>query len=307
MTRPDTREIDATFLAKQLGHHRVARYFGRQANGSTRYGLSTAAIAHTPLRLPKELGAQQGAGAIMRLLDTAIAKTEAVIVKLKQVRAGLVHDLLTRGLDHNGELRDPIARRRQFEALPGGPAPKNWNRELLSEAADWYSGGTPDRSQVTWWSGDLPFLTPKDMKRFRICDTLEHITALAARAGSRIMPSETAFIVVRGMILAHTFPVCLSSRSLAFNQDIKAVRGKAGLTTRYLAHWFVGNAHRFLRKATEATHGTKKLDMGDLGRMVIAIPPPTEQNRIVKQIETANALSRSLKATVPNSFGSRQA
>ena len=40
-------------------------------------------------------------------MDEAIAKTEAVIAKLKQVRAGLIHDLLTRGLDENGQLRDP--------------------------------------------------------------------------------------------------------------------------------------------------------------------------------------------------------
>ena len=35
-------------------------------------------------------------------VDEAIAKTEAVIAKLKQVRAGMLHDLLTRGLDEHG-------------------------------------------------------------------------------------------------------------------------------------------------------------------------------------------------------------
>ena len=59
-------------------------------------------------------------------VDEAIAKTEAVIAKLKQVRAGLLHDLLTRGLDENGQLRDPIAHPEQFQDSPLGRIPREW-------------------------------------------------------------------------------------------------------------------------------------------------------------------------------------
>ena len=57
-------------------------------------------------------------------VDEAIAKTEAVIAKLKQVRAGLLHDLLTRGLDEHGQLRDPIAHPEQFQDSPLGRIPR---------------------------------------------------------------------------------------------------------------------------------------------------------------------------------------
>jgi len=40
--------------------------------------------------------------AVLDVVDEAIAQTQAVIAKLKQVRTGLLHDLLTRGLDENG-------------------------------------------------------------------------------------------------------------------------------------------------------------------------------------------------------------
>ena len=45
--------------------------------------------------------------AVLDTVDEAITATEAVIEKLKQARAGLLHDLLTRGLDEHGQLRDP--------------------------------------------------------------------------------------------------------------------------------------------------------------------------------------------------------
>ncbi|MGH7823784.1 MAG: restriction endonuclease subunit S [Candidatus Binatia bacterium] len=275
---------DSTFLAKQLKHHRLARHFGQRANGLTRYGLPNAVIANAPVWLP-ELSKQRTIGAILRLMDDAIAKTEAVIAKLKQVRAGLLHDLLTRGLDEHGQLRDPIAHPEQSQDSPLGRIPKEWLCWTLQEAAEWFSGGTPDRSQASLWQGNVPFLTPKGMKVFELSDTSEHISD-AGQTGSRLMPEGTVFIVVRGMILAHTFPVCLSTRAFCFNQDIKAVRGRAGLTNRYLGHWFAANSALFLRKATEATHGPKKLDLNELHRVYIGVPSPIEQQVIVDRVET---------------------
>lgn len=126
MMRPDQEQVDPTFLAKQLGNWRLARYFGRQANGSTRYGLSTAAIQGAALWLPS-LDQQKQISRILRKLDAAIAKTEAVIAKLRSIRAGLLHDLLTCGLDANGQLRDPLRHPEQFKPSPLGPIPKEWN------------------------------------------------------------------------------------------------------------------------------------------------------------------------------------
>src|SRR5438093_2972668 len=63
-------------------------------------------------------------------------KTEAVIAKLKQVRAGLLHDLLTRGLDEHGQLRDPIAHPEQFQDSPLGHIPREWGVVRVEEAGE---------------------------------------------------------------------------------------------------------------------------------------------------------------------------
>lgn len=256
----------------------------RLASGTTFLEISKSDFSRIRTRRPKR-PEQSCISAVLDTVDEVIAKAEAAIAKLRQVRAGLLHDLLARGLDKNGQLRDATAHPDQFKESPLGRIPKDWNCKALGDAADWFSGGTPSRSQTAWWIGDVPILTPKDMKLFEISDTLEHVTEEAAIAGSKVMPPETAFIVVRGMILAHTFPVCLSTRSFAFNQDIKAVRGREGLKTRFLAHWFAANASAFLRKTTEATHGTKKLDSKDLHRAHIGVPEAAEQDAIIERIE----------------------
>jgi type I restriction enzyme S subunit len=78
-------------------------------------------------------------------VDEAIAKTEAVIAKLRQVRAGLLHDLLTRGFDEHGQLRDPIAHPEQFQDSPLGRIPRGWcfsKFEKVLEGID--AGKSPD-------------------------------------------------------------------------------------------------------------------------------------------------------------------
>ena len=61
------------------------------------------------MRVPlPEFKHQRSIAQILDTLDTAI---EAIIAKLKAVKLGLLHDLLTRGIDANGELRPPLRRR----------------------------------------------------------------------------------------------------------------------------------------------------------------------------------------------------
>ena len=77
------------------------------------------------------LAEQRAIAAILDTIDAAIQQTDALIGKLRQMKAGLLHDLLTRGLDDNGELRDPVAHPEQFKASALGPIPRAWEVDIL--------------------------------------------------------------------------------------------------------------------------------------------------------------------------------
>lgn len=66
---------------------------------------------------------QIGIAAALEIVDAAVEQTEALIAKLKQVRAGLLHDLLTCGLDEEGQLRDPTVHPELFHATQVGRIP----------------------------------------------------------------------------------------------------------------------------------------------------------------------------------------
>jgi type I restriction enzyme, S subunit len=100
-------------------------------------------------------------------------------------------------------------------------------------------------------------------------------------------PANSVFIVVRGMILAHTFPVVISSIPMAFNQDVKAIVASTEVDPRFLAYWFVSNGSKLLKITTTATYGTKRFDMKELFEVPIALPKKPEQARIVERLDAA--------------------
>jgi type I restriction enzyme S subunit len=69
---------------------------------------------------------------ILGTVDEVIEQTEALIAKQQQVKAGLMHDLFTRGVTATGTLRPPPAEAPHlYQDSPLGPIPKEWDYALL--------------------------------------------------------------------------------------------------------------------------------------------------------------------------------
>ena len=194
-----------------------------------------------------------------------------------------MRDLLARGIDEHGNVRSEPTHK--FKDSPLGRIPADWDAVSLGSCGQWFSGGTPSKASGRFWGGGVPWICPKDMKQFELHQSIDTIAADAVRAGARLMPTDTVFIVVRGMILAHTFPVGVSTTSVAFNQDVKAIVPKQGLMGRYLAYWLSSNSEQFLKLATTATHGTKRFDMDELQATSLGVPTPDEQRLIVSILD----------------------
>ena len=86
---------------------------------------------------------------ILSTLDEAIEQTEALIAKTQAIKAGLMHDLFTRGVTVNGELRPPREEAPQlYKASPLGWIPKEWSVCRVDEIAIKVTDGdhyTPQR------------------------------------------------------------------------------------------------------------------------------------------------------------------
>ena len=284
--------VHPTFLAKQLASAPTIRYFAANATGSTRFGLAIGTIEKLDVPTPP-MAEQSKIAEVLSTVDRAIKQTEKLIAKQQRIRTGLMQDLLTRGIDEHGNLRSE--QDHKFKDSPLGWIPVEWDPMPFGSCGQWFSGGTPSKAIRRFWGEGVPWVCPKDMKQFELHQSIDTITGDAVDAGARLMPTDTVFIVIRGMILAHTFPVGVSTTEVAFNQDVKAIVPKQGLMGRYLAYWLSSHSHQFLKLATTATHGTKRFDMDELQAASVGVPLPNEQKQIVRIFDEQQSIIERLQ------------
>lgn len=153
------------------------------------------------------------------------------------------------------------------------------------------SGGTPSRGESSYWDGAVPWYSPKDLKSDIVYDSAEHLSERGlAKSHLKLFPKGTVVIVVRGMILAHTFPVCQLGQEGAINQDVKALVPGQNVTSDFLAATLRASSSHVLNLVSTAGHGTKKLDAFGLSQIQIPLPPVELQQEFARRVEVIERL-----------------
>lgn len=163
-----------------------------------------------------------------------------------------------------------------FLEMFGDPVtnPKGWPVVSLTDICHCYSGGTPSKALTGLWVGKLPWFSAKDLKKNDLFDSQDHIAEFVTETTSlKLLPANTVTICVRGMILAHTFPVSVLRVPATINQDLKALLPKKPLDAQYLAACLRAQSEFVLRQVSEAGHGTKRLDAAGLREIRVLQPP----------------------------------
>lgn len=167
------------------------------------------------------------------------------------------------------------------------PIPTNWHWMTMGEVGRWMGGGTPSKANPRFWTGGkIPWVSPKDMKVGLITDAQDHITEEAvANSATNVVEEGSVLIVVRSGILQHTLPVAVTSRKVALNQDLKAVKPREGIVSEFLALALKAFEREILHTCTKTGTTVQSLELPVFLRFQIPFPPLPEQRRIVAEIE----------------------
>ena len=161
-----------------------------------------------------------------------------------------------------------------------------WKETTLGSIVDFLSGGTPSKSHFEYWKGSVPWASAKDMKRFQLHDTEDHVTTEGIANGTRLVPTGTVMLLTRGMTLLNDVPICVAQRAMTFNQDVKALRPKSLVLEEFLPYLMLSNKDRLLGMVDLAGHGTGKLNTEELRSLNVSIPPLPEQLAIARILGT---------------------
>lgn len=222
-------------------------------------------------------------------LDMLLAKKRELIEKLKEKRTALISRTVTSGLPPEAARAaglNPLPKLRPSGIEWLGDVPEYWDLAPLGYLVRFRGGATPDKSKAEFWEGSIPWISPKDMKRDYIQDAEDHISEVAFQSSPlSLIPINAVLIVVRGMILAHSFPVARTLVSVTINQDMKALICGRRLLAPFLFWALNGFARVFVALADESAHGTRKLESAAIGRFLFPLPPILEQQIIAEYLD----------------------
>lgn len=106
------------------------------AQGSTFAEIRVPILGKIPLKIPSSHQIQLKIVNILQTIDQAIESTEALINKYQKIKAGLMHDLLTRGITAEGKFRPTREQAPElYQETPIGWIPKDWDFSTLSKKA----------------------------------------------------------------------------------------------------------------------------------------------------------------------------
>jgi type I restriction enzyme S subunit len=283
--RLDKKAASSAFIAMMLCTGASADG-GFYATGSTRQRIPLSVTGRRRVALPP-LSEQT---TIATFLDRETAKIDALVADysslielLQEKRQAVISHAVTKGLDPTVPMKDS-----GVEWL--GEVPKHWDVIPLKYLTQFRSGGTLSKDNLDFWNGDVPWASAKDLKSETLHDTSDHITETAIeRRAAAYIPHGSVLVVVRGMILARTFPVTIAAVPMAINQDLKALVPFQAITGPYLARCLQASAEESTRRIDEAGHGTKALRMDAWTSIDLPVPRVEEQNVICDVVDTETA------------------
>jgi type I restriction enzyme S subunit len=293
---------DPAFAAYLLKQPRMIAAFRNRSQGlvSDTWNLKYGAFSSIYTRVPGK-SEQRCIAEILHTLDEAARATDQLIAKLKQTKAGLLHDLMTRGIDQDGQLRDPRRPAEFFSDRELGLLPRGWTSRRFAELAPTnrpHLKTGPFGSAlkgVDWVASGVPVVT------------------IGALGTEGIITDELLFISERKA--AELAPYALDAGDIVFSRvaDVGrsiVIRGdqagwimssnlmrialdESAASPAYIHHALTScPAVRQQIRANVNASGRDVATGAILNRLVIPIPPLEEQLEIVARVEAGSAAIR---------------
>ena len=174
---------------------------------------------------------------------------------------------------------------RQLECVPF-EIPNSWVWATLGDIGTWQAGGTPSRSNKTYYGGSIPWLKTGDLNDGLITDIPESITEEAvANSSAKINPVGSVLIAMYGATIGKlgilTFPATTNQACCACIEYYAVIQS-------YLFYFLLSQRTTFISKGGGGAQPNISKEI--IVNTTIPLPPLAEQQRIVTEIQRCFAL-----------------
>jgi type I restriction enzyme, S subunit len=254
--RPTTSSMLVDYSKYALRSQPVRQQITARGQGAIRANIGQRDLKSVRVRLP-ELPEQHAIAAALDDASLLIHYLERIIAKKLAIKQGMMQRIF---------------------ALPSSDGAQ---RTALGALAEFLSGGTPDRSNAEYWSGNIPWISATTLKNVEVSTSDQTVTERAVRAGSRMSPVGATLMLVRGSALHSEIRASLVTKPVCFNQDVKSLVPSKRIEPKFLTYSILANAPRLLRLVTSAGNTAGVLDTKVLKGFEIWLPDLNTQRWVV--------------------------
>jgi type I restriction enzyme S subunit len=190
-----------------------------------------------------------------------------------------------------------------------GVIPESWKTKKLEDLGQWKGGMTPSMGNPVYWkNGTVPWISSGDVKTTVLNNTAFEVSDCAIRnRATTLVPPETIIIVTRSGILRKFLPVAITGKTMAINQDIKALIPQNDIHSRFIFHLLTGNGSRILAQCLKSGTTVESIEFKWLKAFNIPLPPPFEQCAIAEVLSDVDGLLEGLERLIAKKRDLKQA
>lgn len=173
--------------------------------------------------------------------------------------------------------------------------PEGWATATLGDVADWGSGGTPSRSESSFYGGTIPWIKSGELNSRYVTTTEECITEAAINGSSaKIFPAGSVAIAMYGATIGKTAILgvdAATNQACAVGSPIESVIGK-----EFLYRLLQNEKESFIEKGKGGAQ--PNISQAVIKAHEIGLPPLGEQTRIAQKLDELLAQVDTLKARI---------
>jgi type I restriction enzyme S subunit len=270
--------------------------------GSAEQAIKGKTLSKTKLQRLKipvpPLPEQRRISEVLDAADAAIRRTERVIAKLHEVKKGLLHDLLTRGLDADGNLRDLDAHPEQFKDSPLGRIPREWEVQTLQEVAqidpESLGSGTPPDYQFKYI--DISAVDGGVINWDAV--TTETFETAPSRARRIVRPGDVLLGTVRPRLQSHAFANWSERSGYVCSTGFAVIRSEETVKPRFMRSFIFSEIMTAQLRRAETGSNYPAVPKSDVEELLVSVPCLSEQSRIAAVLDAHDARIRAEEATL---------
>lgn len=285
----NTDNISLYFLNYLLEDYSFLYDLYSQSTGSAQVNVGPSHLKKLFIKIPKSITEQQAIANILTKTDQAISNTEALIAKYTHIKTGLMQDLLTKGIDENGNIRSEQTH--VFKESPLGRIPKEWECDVLRSYVSYISYGFTNPMPE---SLEGPYLiTAANINKGRILYETSRKTTYKAY---KELLTQKSRPIINDVLITKDGSIgrlaIVDSENLCINQSVAIMRVRnEKVDPTYFKMLLESNKYQDLIMADSGGSTIKHIYITKIDKMFLAIPTNSnEQTRILSILKSQDEI-----------------